>query len=76
MSALQELNTEIRQLPDSGIPGELKSKCSELLGQVNDTLAKENFYEEAPNSVLKQRGAAETNFWRRGRFGETAKPGL
>jgi hypothetical protein len=48
VGSLQELNAEIRQLPDSGIPGQLRSNSSELLGQVNDILAKENFYEESP----------------------------
>jgi hypothetical protein len=48
VSSLQELNTEIRQLPDSGIPGKLKSNSSDLLAQVSDILAKENFYEESP----------------------------
>jgi hypothetical protein len=56
VSTLQELNTEIRQLPDSGVPGELKSKCSELLGQVNDTLAKENFYEASPKLQSSSQG--------------------
>jgi hypothetical protein len=48
VGSLQELNTEIRQLPDSGILGQLKSNSSELLTQVNDILAKEIFYEESP----------------------------
>lgn len=54
VASLQELNTAIHQLPDSGVPGQLKLNTSELLGHVNDVLAKENFYEESSKLHLAQ----------------------
>jgi hypothetical protein len=47
IGSLQELNTEINQLPDSGIPGQLKTSSAGLLAQFTDILAKESFYEES-----------------------------
>lgn len=54
VASLQELNTAIHQLPDSGVPGQLKLNTSELLTQVNDVLAKESFYEESSKLHLAQ----------------------
>jgi hypothetical protein len=48
IASLQELDNEIRQLPDSGVPGQLKTNAVDRLAQVKDILAKENFYDEFP----------------------------
>jgi hypothetical protein len=48
IASLQELEAEIRHLPESGIPGRLKSNAADRLAQVKDVLAKENFYDESP----------------------------
>jgi hypothetical protein len=47
IAALQQLKTEIKQLPDAGAPGQLKAGAAELLERVADVLAKEAFYEES-----------------------------
>ena len=48
ITALQQLRTELDQLPASGIPGKLRANANERLNQVADILAKEAFFEEAP----------------------------
>ena len=48
IAALQELRAEIAQLPDSGVPGKLKSQAADRLAQVADVLAKESFFKEIP----------------------------
>jgi hypothetical protein len=47
IASLQEVLAAIRVLPDSGIPGQLKVSSAERLIQINDILAKENFYDES-----------------------------
>jgi hypothetical protein len=44
---LQRLCSEILQLPDSGIPGQLKSASTTHLSQVSGILSKEAFYDES-----------------------------
>jgi Family of unknown function (DUF6079) len=44
---LQQLRSEIEQLPDSGIPGQLKSACADHINQVTDILGKDAFYNES-----------------------------
>ncbi len=46
ISSLQEVSNEFRQLPDSGIPGQLKANAGERLAQIKDVLTKESFYDE------------------------------
>jgi uncharacterized protein DUF6079 len=58
IGSLQEVLDSIRALPDSGIPGQLKASSSERRTQINDILAKENFYEEFPTL---QSGLQELN---------------
>lgn len=48
VAALQELRTELAQLPDSGVPGKLKTQAADRLAQVADVLAKESFFKEMP----------------------------
>ena len=44
---LQRVRQEIEDLPDSGIPGKLKSSAAENLASVTDILSRESFFEEA-----------------------------
>ena len=44
---LQQLCSEIVQLPDSGVPGQLKSASTDRVSQVSGTLSKEAFYDES-----------------------------
>lgn len=47
IASIQQLNTEIKLLPDSGVPGTLKSSAAEVLEHASDVLAKEAFYDES-----------------------------
>jgi hypothetical protein len=44
---LQRVRQEIEDLPDSGIPGKLKSSAAESLATVTDILSRESFFDEA-----------------------------
>ncbi len=44
---LQQLCSEIVQLPDSGVPGQLKSTSTDHVSQVSGVLSKEAFYDES-----------------------------
>jgi hypothetical protein len=44
---LQQLCSEIVQLPDSGVPGQLKSLSTDQVSQVSGILSKEAFYDES-----------------------------
>jgi hypothetical protein len=44
---LQQVCSEILQLPDSGIPGRLKSASTDHVSQVSGILSKETFYDES-----------------------------
>jgi hypothetical protein len=48
VAILQEFRAEITQLPDSGVPGKLKTQAADRLVQVADALAKESFFKEMP----------------------------
>jgi hypothetical protein len=45
---LQELRSEIARLPDSGVPGKLKTDSTERLARVADFLARDSFFQEMP----------------------------
>ena len=47
IASLQQLSSELNQLPTSGIPGKLKTSATDRLKQVADILAKEEFFEES-----------------------------
>jgi hypothetical protein len=53
---LRKLESEISALPDSGIPGKLKDSAAEILGRVDDTLARDSFFEDS--SSLSQAAVA------------------
>jgi hypothetical protein len=44
---LQHFRSEIELLPDSGIPGQLKTACADHLSQVSDILSKDAFYNQS-----------------------------
>jgi hypothetical protein len=44
---LNALQTELRSLPDTGIPQRLKTSASEILAGVTDILARDSFFEES-----------------------------
>jgi hypothetical protein len=46
---LQRVQQEIADLPDSGIPGKLKSSAAENLDSVSDILSRDSFFNEAPS---------------------------
>lgn len=48
VAILQEFRAEIAQVPDSGVPGKLKTQAADRLAQVADALAKESFFKEMP----------------------------
>ena len=48
VAVIQELRREITQLPDSGVPGTLKTRAADHLAQVADVLLKETFFMEMP----------------------------
>jgi len=68
VAVLQELRTEIAQLPDSGVPGKLKTQAADRLAQVADVLAKDSFFKEMPtlqagrSDLEKLVASAVTNF--------------
>jgi hypothetical protein len=55
LSHLKRLRQEIGDLPDSGIPAQLKASATEPLARVSEILARESFFDEAASLATTSR---------------------